>query len=40
LPAFQPGDKIKLDLTNDNKSIGVGNDESTKIVGGKVKIEL
>jgi hypothetical protein len=39
LPAFQPGDKLKLDLNND----GIVNElteASTKIVGGKVKIEL
>jgi len=39
LPAFQSGDKIKLDLDGDS----IGNelkDESTKVVGGKIKIEL
>lgn len=39
LPAFQPGDKLKLDLNND----GIVNElteGATKVVGGKVKIEL
>merc|ERR1711976_285994 len=39
LPTFQPGDKIKLDLGGD-KIASEQKDESTKVVNGKVMIEL
>jgi len=39
LPRFQPGDKIKLDLTGDATANERDTDVS-KVVGGKVKIAL
>lgn len=40
LPAFQPGDKIKLDLRGEVPVNEKRDAESVKVVGGKVKIEL
>jgi len=41
LPAFKPGDKIKLDLTNDTAKLKENKEEGQVIIsGGKVKLQI
>jgi len=41
LPAFKPGDKIKLDLSKDTNALNASKEEgTTKVTGGKVKLDL
>jgi len=41
LPAFKPGDKIKLDLSRDSNALNAGQEEGKiKVTGGKVKLEI
>jgi len=40
MPAFKPGDKVKLDLSKDTAAGGLAEDNDVVVSNGKVKINI